>query len=63
MTADYILTTEEALMLVLNEVDYTRGNCSVTDMVGAVLPKEVIDRARKALAHQQRVSAGGAGER
>lgn len=42
-------TTEQALMLVLDQVDYVRGNCGITDMVGAVLPKEIIAIARKAL--------------
>jgi hypothetical protein len=38
-----------SLLVVLDQVDYTRGACSVTEMVGAVLPKEVIDLARKTL--------------
>lgn len=42
-------TTEEALRLVLDQVDYVRGNCGITDMVGAVLPKGIIAIARKAL--------------
>lgn len=40
----------EALLLVLDNVDYVRGNCGVTEMVGAVLPKEIIAEAREALA-------------
>ena len=44
------ISIEEALMVVLDCVDYIRGNCCVNEMVGAVLPKEVIENARKALA-------------
>ena len=39
-----------ALLVVLDQVDYTRDACAVTEMVGAVLPREVIDKARAALA-------------
>jgi hypothetical protein len=38
-----------ALQAVLDAVDYTEGACSVTEMVGAVLPKVVIEMAHKAL--------------
>lgn len=44
-----------ALRLVLDQVDYTAGACSVTEMVGACLPASVLaiahaakDRAREA---------------
>jgi len=47
-------TTVEALrvelLLILDQVDYTAGNCGVTEMVGAVLPREIIARARERLA-------------
>ena len=39
------------LLLVLDCVDYTRGNCRMNEMVAAVLPKEIIERARKAVAN------------
>lgn len=39
----------EALRLILDQVDYTNGACGVTEMVGAVLPTVVIERARAAL--------------
>jgi hypothetical protein len=38
-----------ALQLILDHVDYTNGACGLTEMVGAVLPKEIIERARIAL--------------
>jgi hypothetical protein len=41
-----------ALLTVLDQVDYTKGACSFTEMVGAVLPKEVIALARKAIADE-----------
>ena len=37
------------LLVVLDCADYTAGNCRVNEMVGAVLPKEVIEQAREAL--------------
>ena len=43
------LTPAEALQLLLDQVDYTAGACSVTEMVGAVLPLEVIQRCKAAL--------------
>ncbi len=39
-----------ALGVLLDQVDYTEGNCRVNEMVGAVLPEIVIDTARQALA-------------
>lgn len=39
-----------AVLLLLDHVDYTAGACSLTEMVGAVLPKEIIAIARKAVA-------------
>lgn len=38
-----------ALLVVLDCVDYTSGNCSINEMVGAVLPKECIASARQAV--------------
>lgn len=38
------------LQVLLDQVDYTAGACSLTEMVGAVLPKQVIENARNALA-------------
>ena len=40
-----------SLLLVLDNVDYTAEHpgCRVTEMVGAVLPREIIEIARKTL--------------
>lgn len=38
-----------ALLAILDAVDYKAGNCRVNDMVGAVLPAVLIERAREAL--------------
>jgi hypothetical protein len=38
-----------ALATVLDQVDYTQGACGLTESVGAVLPVEVIQQARRAL--------------
>ena len=38
------------LLVILDQVDYTAGNCEVTEMVGAVLPRQIIARARERLA-------------
>ena len=37
------------IQVLLDQVDYTSGACSVTEMVGAVLDKSVIDEARAAI--------------
>jgi Cdc6-like AAA superfamily ATPase len=39
----------KALIIILDQVDYTVGNCRVNEMVGAVLPKEIIQMARNIL--------------
>jgi hypothetical protein len=38
-----------ALMLILDCADYTSGACGLTEMIGGVLPRQIIDRARDAL--------------
>lgn len=43
------LTPLEALLLLLDQVDYTAGACRLTEQVGAVLPIEVIERCREAI--------------
>jgi hypothetical protein len=37
-----------ALQLLLDCVDYTSGACRLNEMVGAVLPQEILFRAKKA---------------
>jgi hypothetical protein len=37
-----------ALLTLLDQVDYTAGNCRPNEMVGGVLPKEIIAMCRKA---------------
>ena len=44
------MTTRDALLMILDQADYTIGNCAPTEMVAAVLPREIIALARKALA-------------
>ncbi len=39
-----------SLAVILGAVDYTSGNVGATEMVCAALPKELIEKARKALA-------------
>lgn len=41
-----------ALLTALDHVDYTAGGCSTTEMVGAVLPTEVLQQARAVLAKE-----------
>lgn len=40
-----------ALLTLLDQVDYTAGNCRPNEMVGAVLSKEVIALCRQAAQH------------
>lgn len=48
------LTCREALLLLLDQVDFTAGACSVTDMVGACIPAGVIEKCREAIAAEKR---------
>ena len=52
------MTTAEALRFLLDQVDYTKGNCGPTEMVGAVLDKSVIEICRDALASAPPVLTG-----
>lgn len=45
----------DALLLVLDQVDYSAGACRILEPVSAVLPEQVITRAHEALA----ADAGG----
>jgi hypothetical protein len=46
------MTTAEALRLLLDQVDYTKGACGPTEMVGAVLDKSIIEICHRALANE-----------
>ena len=43
------MTCREALLLLLNQMDYTVHACSPTDMIAACVPAEVIDLCREAI--------------
>jgi hypothetical protein len=43
------MTLREALLLLLDHVDYTKGACILTEMVGAVLPLSVLDLIHQVL--------------
>ena len=38
-----------ALRLLLDNIDYDAGNCRVNELIGAVLPIEILRRAKKAI--------------
>ncbi len=38
-----------AILLLLDNIDYESGNCRINEMVGAVLPKEVLRKAKDAV--------------
>jgi hypothetical protein len=42
-------TLRALLFLVLDSVDYTNGSCRQNEMVGAVLPKNIIEQCREGL--------------
>lgn len=44
------LTTTEALRLILDQVDYTKGACGLSEAVGGCLDKQVIETCHQALA-------------
>jgi len=43
------MNCKEALQVLLDHVDYTSGACGLTEMVGGVLPKSIIDLCREAI--------------
>ena len=43
------MTCREALLLLLDQVDFTAGACSMTDMVGQCIPDGVIEKCREAI--------------
>ena len=44
------MTCREALQLLLDQVDFERGACSLTDMVGQCIPAGVLAKCRGAVA-------------
>ena len=48
------MSVREALLLILNQVDYTAGACRVNEMVGAVLPVDILRQAKQALAQDKK---------
>ena len=48
---DKPMMCRDALLLLLDQVDYTSGACSLTEMIGACLPVEVIEKCRDAIAN------------
>ena len=38
-----------ALLLILDNIDYEAGNCRINEMIGAVLPKEMLRIAKSAV--------------
>lgn len=53
------MNCRDALATILDSVDYTAANCRPNEMVGAVLPKEMIVMARGAIADFDRSIAKG----
>lgn len=43
------MTCREALQLLLDQVDFERGACSLTDMVGQCIPAGVLEKCREAV--------------
>ena len=48
------MTAKEILQLLLDQIDYARSACRSTEMIGAVLPHEVLAQARE-IAHGEPV--------
>lgn len=47
------MTTREALLTVLDHVDYTENACMPNEMVAACLPVEIIKIAKQAIQESQ----------
>lgn len=43
------MTCREALQLLLDQIDFERGACSLTDMVGQCIPAGVLEKCREAV--------------
>lgn len=54
-----LATSQADVLLLLDQVDYTAGRCQVNEMVGAVLPTEVIVLIKAHIASDQRLAALG----
>lgn len=52
------MTPLEALLLLLDQVDYMSGACRINEAVGAVLPVEVIELCREAIKDARAGAAG-----
>ncbi len=48
------MNCKTALQTVLDQVDYTNRACSPTEMIGAILPREVILLAKEAIANEDK---------
>jgi hypothetical protein len=44
------------LAILLDQIDYERGACKVTEMIGAVLPRELLSRSRETLERSRRAA-------
>lgn len=47
------MTCREALLLLLDQMDFTAGACSPTNMVAACVPTDVIEKCREAIANEK----------
>ena len=47
------MTCREALQLLLDQIDFERGACSLTDMVGQCIPNGVLAKCREAVAAEK----------
>jgi hypothetical protein len=47
--AEHVKRLTQALHVMLDSVDYIKGNCQINSLVGAVLSKQAIELARQAL--------------
>ena len=47
--SERIEVLRRALLLLLDNIDYEVGNCRVNEMIGAVLPREVLRIAKRAV--------------
>lgn len=45
-----------ALLTLLDQIDYTAGNCRPNEMVGAVLSKEIIAMCRQAIKKEDSIA-------
>lgn len=47
------MSCKDALSVLLDHVDYTNNACTITEMIGACLPKDIIKKAKDSIKNEK----------